>query len=243
MKKFILSCAIFFNGSILIAQDTGTLGMQSEFNHVSKFASKQTGFEGVQTYSSKEVKGSQFFYPTWCKGSVTTNQKTNINNSMYVYLFDKVRQELFIKLKDSALVLQGDKSQIYSFTLTTDKNHLFETMSHFDPSQKNGFFEVLVKSDSGYTLLKQVKTTFLKADPTNMERMKEGENYDEFKDQVKYYISYKDGLPQSINLNEKSIRKAFPSSKTATIQDYFNQHNDDSINEQFVVMLVESLNN
>src|ERR1700722_2618567 len=131
--------------------------MADEFKEVSKFGIRQTGFEGIQTYNSGIVNGSQFFSPSWSAGTVTTTANETFGKG-YSFLFDKVRQELFMKWKDSPVILLADKSQINSFTLHTDKDHCFVASGIYDPSKKGDFFEVLAKSDTGWTLLKQIKT-------------------------------------------------------------------------------------
>jgi len=226
--------------SVLIAQDVASIGMQNEFSDMAKRANQ---WNGMESYSAGIVNGSQFYFRKWSKGTVTNLQKRVIQNSSYAYLYDKVRQELFVKEKDTTSILLADKSQIFSFELiSSDKKYSFESGAHFDPAKKDIFFEVLVKSDSGYTLLKQTKTTFVKADYHDMEKVKSGENYDEFKDEIFYYISLKNGIPQPIELKEKSIKKAFTGSpKFKLVQDFIQQNNG-SINEQFLIDLIHDIN-
>jgi hypothetical protein len=216
------------------AQDIRSVGMQVEFNEL-----PQLGAESLHTFSSGQVKGSQFFFPAWTPGAVTTNDKAEIGQG-YVFLFDKVRQSLFIKPKDSSVVLLGDFNQIYSFKLNTDKTHLFEKATHYDSTKKNIFYEVLFKNNN-YTLLKYVKTKFIKADMSDIMKVKNGDLYDEFKDETNYYLSYQNGLPQKIELKEKSIKKCFPNSKTKQIQAYFQQNEDSHIDEHYLINLLQNI--
>ncbi|MDE3144463.1 MAG: hypothetical protein KGL19_09930 [Bacteroidota bacterium] len=241
MKKIFLGSCCILCVNLVFSQDISAIGMQNEFNAISKFGRVQTNGQGFQSYSSGTVNGSQFYYPNWTAGSVITANKALIKNDMYLFLFDKVRQELFIKLKNSDTVLLADKNQIYSFTLNApDKTPFFESGSHFDSNNKDIFYEVLVKNENAYTLLKFVKTSFVKASPYDMEKIKAGNNYDEFKDEITYYISYKNGLPQKVDLKEKSIKKVF--SNTKQIQDYFQQNGSAHIDEQFLIKLIQSFN-
>ena len=157
-------------------------------------------------------------------------------------MFDKVRQQLFIKQQNSQDILLADKDQISAFEIITDKPHRFEPASRYDPSKKDFFFEVLVKADTGYSLLKYTKTSFVKADMHDMEKVKSGENYDEFKDEVTYYISYQNGIPQKVDLREKSIKKMFADKPALKkVLDYF-QSNDGSVNETTAISLIEFVN-
>ncbi|HEX3023844.1 MAG TPA: hypothetical protein VHP12_01420, partial [Chitinophagaceae bacterium] len=239
MKNLFLSicCLLWLN--LVFAQDVSAVGMQNEFNEISKYGRLQTSAQGFQSYSSGIVNGSQFYYPNWIPGSVITADKELIKNDKYVFLFDKVRQELFIKIKNSDSVLLADKNQIYSFTLyAADKPSVFEPASHFDPNKKGIFYTVLVKNENAYTLLKSVKTTLIKANGYDMEKIKAGNNYDEFKDEITYYISHKNGLPQKVDLKEKSIKKVF--SNTKQIQDHLQQNETDKIDEQFLIRLIQN---
>ena len=216
------------------------LAISDEFKDVSKFGVRQTGFEGIQTYNSGIVNGSQFFSPSWSGGTVTTTRNETFGKG-YSFLFDKVRQELFMKYKDSSVILLADKSQISSFTLHTDKDHSFVASASYDPSKKGDFFEVLAKSDTGWTLLKLIRTKFVKGDERDIEKQRLGEIYDSFEDAVTYYLSYKKGLPHQIPLKEKPLLKVLDRDKTkAGI--YLAAHKQDRIDEAFMRNLVEFIN-
>src|SRR5487761_2008614 len=75
--------------------------MGAEFKEVATNAGRQ--IQGIQTYSSGKVKGCQFFYPTWTSGSITTKNNQVISKN-YTFLYDKVRQDVFIKWKDSSVI-------------------------------------------------------------------------------------------------------------------------------------------
>ena len=233
-KKIII---LFLQSTIIYAQvESAQIG--AEFKEVSANAGRQ--IQGIQTYNSGEVKGSQFFFPSWTSGSVTTINNEVIGKN-YSFLYDKVRQQLFMKWKDSSVLLQAEKDQITGFTLNTDKEYSFASASLYDPLDTSNFFEVLVSNKKGYSLLKLVKATFVKADPTDMLRMREGDVYDKFVDNISYYISYQNGMPKIITFKERSIEKAFPSEKVK-IADYFNKNGNGSHNDNFFTGLVQSLN-
>jgi hypothetical protein len=224
----------------LEAQEIPSIGMRDEFSTIARFGSRQTGFEGIQSYSSGQVNGSQFFYPTWTTGSVITTTNDTIGNR-YLFLFDKVRQELFIKPKTSNEVLQANKSQINSFTLKTERAHLFFPAIKYDIGKPGDFLEVLSLNDAGYTLLKSVKTKFIKADTRDLEKMRMGEVNDEFKDEISYYVSFNHGPLQRTELKGKSIKKALERAPQDKVAEYFKSNNNNTIDEQFLINLIESL--
>src|SRR5581483_3033389 len=180
MRKTLCIVPLFATLSLNGFSQASTIGMGREFSQLSGLGTRQTGFEGIQTYSSHNAKGSQFFNDGWSMGSVTTANKETINSG-YLFIYDKVRQELFLKPKDSDIVVLADKNQIYGFSIFTDKMHNFRQASLYDPNEKGNFLEVLTESEK-YTLLKLTKTTFEKANTNDMEKVRSGNLDDEFVD-------------------------------------------------------------
>ena len=223
-----------------LAQES-TVGLRNEFSQISKYTyGRQSGFEGLQSFSSKQIRGSQFYFPSWSNGSLLVDSN-EVTASDFQFLYDKVRQELFMKQKDSTVVLLADKGRIRGFSLVNNGSHNFEVASNYNPADKTNFYEVLVKSDNGYTLLKLVKTKFVKFDPTDMMKVKAGDTYDEFQDDISYFISYKLKSPQLIKLNDNSIKKVLATEKgkvNSFITDYYNAER----NEDFLIRLITSLN-
>jgi len=242
---FLISCLLL---SVVATQaQTGSVG--ASLSGITVVKGNNTGFQGVQSYNSADnanVKGSQFFDKEFQEGSVTTTNNERLTG-LYKFLFDKVRQELFITSKSDTRpnpeVLLAEKQQIKSFTITTDRDHTFSAARNYDPTNTTDFYEVLQKDDSGYTLLKFVKTTFVKMDYRNMEKVKRGEFYDEFVDKVTYYVSYKSGKPQEISFKKKTMGNAFQADKKAAIDNYIDNHSNDDVNEQYLINLVNSANN
>jgi hypothetical protein len=212
--------------------------MRADFAAAAKYGSRQTGAEGLRTHSSG-VKGSQFYFPSWSKGSLITNSKAELGDK-YLYLFDKVRQELFIQVPDSNAIFLMNKSEIHSFILKTDKPHTFEIASDFDPGRTTDFFEILVRNEK-YTLLKSTKTTFVKFDPHDMMRVKNGDLDDAFVDEYTYYVTLNGGPLQAIPLKAGAIRKVLAAEK-AKVTDYFNTNADEEVDEKFLVGLIGFIN-
>jgi len=239
--KSLASCTFIFIFILNLTALSQVESIQSgaDFKDASKIGRAQSGYESLQSHSSGIVNGSQFFYPTWAKGTITaTNQTVSYN---YLLLLDNVRQELFMKIKDSATILVADKSQLKSFTISTDKIHYFISAPLFDPTKKDGFFEILINGGTGYSLLKMVKSKFVKANEHDMDKIKMGENYDAFEDEVTYYISLNNLIPQKVTLKEKIIKKVLVTQKTKVDQ-FFTQNNENPLDEVFLVNLILAVN-
>lgn len=103
--------------------------MAVDFKSISNLGSMQST-DAFQSYTSSSATGTQFYNTTWMAGTViaTTNQVT----SNYLLLYDKVRQEVFIRPKGTSLIVQADKSQVSSFTLSMDKPHVFVPAAAYD---------------------------------------------------------------------------------------------------------------
>ncbi len=236
MKKIIpvvLLCIL----SLKNYGQVSTFGMGKEFKSITGFGRIQTGFEGLQTYHSGNVNGNQFSTETWSLGSVTTMDKQVISD--YLFLYDKVRQELFLKAKDTDLVVLADKNQITSFTINSDKPHTYYHAELYDQQQAGSFFEQLVQNNK-YTLLKLTKTTFEKANLNDMEKVKQGIFNDAFIDYITYYI-YSNNKAEKVALNQHSINRTLKDSRTKT-DDFFTLHQNDEVNEQLLISLINYVN-
>ena len=160
----------------------------------------------------------------------------------YLFLYDKVRQILFIKPKTSETVLQVSNDKIGGFNLiNNDSTHHFVPASKYNANNQTDFYEVVVKDDAGYTLLKSVKTKYVKFDPSDMVKVKNGDMSDEFDDEVTYYVSYKNGALQVLKLKDNSIKKTLTQDK-GKVNDYIDNNFSTERNEGFLVGLVRSLN-
>ncbi len=246
MMNILCISMMFFCGPLVFGQYNPVTSMNDDFKQIAGLKSRQTGFEGLQTYNSGEVKGSQFFYPGWANGSVTTI-KNEVINKNYQFLFDRVRHELFIIFKldksNPKEVLQAEKNQVKTFTIITDRDHVFVPGSAYHTLHPDEFYEVLEKKETAFTLLKLVKTRFVKFDSRDMLRVKRGEMYDEFIDKTTYYLVYGSEDPKEIEFTRKSIISVIPSSKKELVTDYFNDNEQREQNDDFLIKLVQILNN
>ena len=243
MKKIVYAALGAFFYLPLMAQSDADISQDFKQMSTEEIGKQQSGFENLQSYNSG-TKGTQFFYPGWAQGSVTTNDNKTIDSKDYLYLFDKVRQVLFItgsktQVKTRDNVLTADPDKLKAFTLITDKLHYFIKASVYDSSLKNDFFEVLVESDN-YTLLKLTTASFQKADEHDMLAMKNGDFSDEFVDNITYYIYHNNKL-EKVNLTEYSLRKILKEEKTK-VDNYFNMHQNDEMSEDLLIGLVNYLN-
>ena len=239
MKRLLLLTLTGFIFTAGQAQEKNDLSMSVDFKTIAGLGRMQTT-DAFQSYKTGTVTGTQFYNTTWTEGTVTTTGNETISN--YLLLYDKVRQELFIRPKDSNLIIQADKSQVKAFSLAMDKPHQFVPAAIYDNTIASNFFEVLVPATPGkaYALFKLTKTTFEKADYADMLKVKNGEVTDAFVDNVSYYLLHNGALIK-VQLKEKALRKAF-ADDTKKVDAFFTLHDGENFNEGLLIKLVETLN-
>lgn len=238
MKQLFLLAVTATFALICNAQEKNDLSMAVDFKNISGLGTRMQSTDAFQSYKAGGATGTQFYNTTWVAGSVTTTNNETINN--YLLLYDKVRQELFIRPKDTNLVIQADKSQVKSFNLAMDKPHVFVKGSDCG-LQGTDFLEVLVPATgSNYALYKLTKTTFEKADYNDVLKVRNGEVNDAFVDNVAYYI-YHNGALTKMALKQKAVQKALPGQEAKT-NAFFTAHKSEDFNEQQLINLVTYLN-
>ncbi len=241
MKTAFILPAFIISSASVSAQVTN-VAMGQEFAELAAHQGyASNGFSAYQNYTSGQINGSQFFLPAWSKGEVVTIHKEVYNEDLQ-FLYDKVRQEIFIRKKDSALVLLANKDEIVSFSLKDEegKQYNFVNSKLFTDETPQIFYQVLVYDSTKLSLLKYIKTTLVKADYHDMMKVKEGEVDDAFVDKDIYYIIKPDGVLQPVKLKIKSVKKVF-SELNIPYQKYMNEHYQ-SVNEEYLINMVKELN-
>lgn len=191
----------------------------------------------ISTFSNNKVKGSQYLYDTWTKGSITTIENINYANN-FLFNFDKVNQNLYIKYtQQNDLTILLDRSTIKSFKVG---EHTFIAPPTDEAKLKNTFLEVLV-ADSAVTLYKARLTKFVKYDPTSMFNMRTGNFSDEYVETVTYYVSFKHGALKKVNLSESSISKVFKDMSNKVSQ-FLDMNLNKELDESVLINLVQYLN-
>lgn len=242
MKKAIIFPALIMSAAALNAQ-TSNVAMGQEFAELAAHGGLSgKGFASFQQYTSGEEHGSQFFFPEWTNGEVITTRKEVFNEGMQ-FVYDKVNQELYIRKKDSSLVLQTNKDEIQSFSLKGDDKvqYNFVNSKLFNDEKPQVFYQVLVYDSSRYTLLKYIKTKFVKAPMTEMMNEREGNVYDGYVDKYVYFIVKPDDLIlHPVILTAKNIKKVFGELEIP-YEVYMNVH-PELIDEEYLVKMVSQLN-
>jgi hypothetical protein len=237
-----MKCNIFFPvllfPSIIFCQNSANpVSIHQEF---ATMATTHENSSSLQTFSTNQVDGSQFFLPDWQKGELALDNNEVFNKDIF-FAYDKVRQELFMHLKDSTAILLGDKDRIKSFSLKTDtRQYNFITSARYSDARPLVFYQLLVDDSAKLTLLKYTSASFVHADKTDMMQMKEGNIYDAYVDKYTYYVVKGNVNPQPVALKLKSIKQVL-SEMGINADKYIHEHSG-AVNEDYLIGLVKTLN-
>jgi hypothetical protein len=240
--NFILFILLLSTNTLFSQAGTSTASMAQDFSQLAKEPTRSNHISNsaFQTYSSGDVNGSQFFFPDWRPGEIITTRKEVFNEGLLL-VYDKVRQELFIRKNDATLILLGNKDEIQSFSLKdSNKLYNFINSSLFTDERPEVFYQVLIYDSSKLSLLKYIKTTFVKADLTDMMNQRKGEVYDAYVDKETYYIVQASGLLRPVQLKMKSIKKNL-ADLHINADKYLNDH-PEKIDEDYLYQLISELN-
>lgn len=244
MRKRLVQAAIlpFFSCIGYAQENSNAISLQ---NALSDFSSAQntriyTG-SAIPTFSSKEqTSGSRYLYNDWATGTLVTTGGEQINHHELLYNYDKMGKVLLVTA-DKQIIIEVNAANIQSFTLSKDSQEMvFEKVSQV--SNEN-FLQVLYKDTTKYSLYKQVKTVFEKANYTTDGIYEYGHKYDAFIDNSTYYVT-KAGSKNVIvvaDLRIKTLRAAF-AEESAKFEAYYKEHRNNEINEIFLADLVSFLN-
>lgn len=237
--KRILFLLLPFMSNHLAAQ-VSTIGMQDEFKRMAKLGKNQ-GAEGLQSYSASNVKGRRYLTETWSKGSVTTIND-EVMDKPYLFMFDKINHDLYMKPKSAEDVLLVDKKQVKQFVITTGKEETFVNGSQIKGAEEEKFYTLLAGNSGGYAFYKLINTKFVKANKQDLARIKNGDFDDEYQDAFSYFITSSGQPLQLVKLSVNSLLKALPA-ESKKIKEYIARFDQYEMNEQFTAGLINHLNN
>jgi hypothetical protein len=187
--------------------------------------------------SAYNIKGTRMLFEDWVKGVVVKNTGEVIDGNKYFFNFDKVTNNLIVTL-DKKNIIEVYKEYIQSFKFTEKGiDYSFEKVT---PIHQFRFVQVLVKDSVKYSLYKSINTRFVAANFTTNGLTESGELYDEYVDLHKYYIVYRDAV-RPVDLKFTSIKKALKEN-SSRVKDFYAAHLMDEVDENYLVEIVEYLN-
>ena len=236
MQNIVLILSLLCLSFESLAQEPDRQLIQSE---AKLFTTKANGYETIQT-NSQGVKGSQFYPVVWSPGELQTSDNSRFNFG-YLFMLDKVHQQLFVEETATSNIMNIEKVQIKKLRITAEgRDHIFGIADIYLNLKEGIFCEILVENNNKYSLIKTVTTKYIRADNAGFAKMKEGEFNDEFVDNATYYILRPSLSAKKVTFKEKSIQNAFKEKDTA--DDYLNKNEFIKKDEYFLINIVNYIN-
>lgn len=186
----------------------------------------------------QDTKGSRYLFESWVEGSVTGTDGVEYNSPKFKYNYDKINRKLFM-LMDSATVIELSSGDIAGFSLKTDgRVQVFERLKN---SSDLNFYQPVYKDKKGYNLYKLLTTKFKKADYQSNGIIESGNKYDEYVDQLEYFIVSPKQELLKIAFKKKVIEKALEN-ESSKVDSFFKQHKGEEVDEDFLKKLLQYLN-
>jgi hypothetical protein len=238
--KFVLIAAIIISALSANAQMIqGSPGIQN-FYDVAQSAFSTSAIPNVPSFERKaETVGNQYLFEDWVTGTVVNVDGVSFSDG-YLFNFNKMSQNLYVRLKDTSAAFLVNKHQLKSIYLTDGSHQIL--MERVPAIDSNFFYTTLVKGDK-YSLYSLTKTKFIASNYVTNGMISSGNLYDEFKDEVTYYIVFPDGTSKAVPAKKKSVKALFDTEKDKVDEFYKNGDNaNDPFGEAFLKSLVKYLN-
>ncbi len=186
-----------------------------------------------------ETVGSRFILKNWAEGMVVDTNNSIINNAMYKYNYDKVSKSLVMTLDNRQMTIV-DNQQLNGFALHSDEGIFI--FIKIPMISKHAYLQQLAFSTQKYRLYKLIKTRYEKANYTSNGLIESGKDYNEYIDEFTYFLIFPGGKEfRVVELKRKLLKNIFYQ-EADKVKKYFSDHNDQFINESFLIGLVEFLN-
>ena len=238
MKKIFFLIGLHALTISLNAQNSkDQLSLQGDFESFSSGAGATINTSSIPTFSHTEATvGTRFLFKNWVKGKLVNNAGQTFAEGLFN--FEKIPQVLYVKTNSTNKVYVFQKTELKSLMFTDgDIVYQFEKI----PSLNNSSLYRKLAGGSKYSLYSLMRTSFQKANFTTNGIITTGNPYDEYRDEITYFVVFADGKAKEVSLKKKAIKKFFEADKNK-VDKYFSENDDTTIDEKFLIQLIDSLN-
>lgn len=193
----------------------------------------------IPTFLIKEnTKGNRYLFEKWVKGYVLGTDGAIYKSENALFNYDKTSKQLYLLL-DNNKVMELSSGVIAGFNLTSgDTTYHFERLKN---STDPNFYQPIYKNEKGYSLYKLLTTKFKRADYQSNGIIESGNKYDEYIDEVQYFIVTSKQEVIKVDFKKKNLQKSL-TNDSAKVESFFSEHKNDKMNEDFVKSLLQYLN-
>lgn len=184
------------------------------------------------------TQGSRYLYDSWVHGYVISNADSIVQNTHYLFNYDKINGNLLVN-KDGNTIVQIDANSLKSFILFDKQvnEHAFVKV----PAVNNNHYVEILSDGPKYKIYKDIATKFHKADFSTNGIASTGNNYDEYIDQNFYYVVKDGGQPVKLQLKKKAIKEAF-AADADKLTKFMAASGSGDIDENYLKQLGDNLN-
>ena len=203
---------------------TGHTNMNSAYNSSNATQGGEAKFNGSffpVAKEKEETHGSRFLFADWLGGYVINSKDQEVKNPNFLFKYDKIRGILLLT-NDKRSAMDIDKDEVKSFTLYDQgKQPLqFEKV----PAVDDKHFMQVLSAGSKYKIYKLTTTKFIKSDMETNGLVSSGNPYDEYADEITYYVlTVKGNNVEKLILKKKAIKQAF-SAEGNKVDDFLSKH-------------------
>ena len=202
MKTLTLLMMAVFTGALsLSAQDsTGLTQTRHIANILDNFNGLNSYFIAASIRPLENTVGSPYLYPDWGHLWIDSMENKTVKHSVvYDANLDMEKNMLIIKAGDGkAYTPETQDIQAFHFR----KNDEVSYFVNMDINNDRKYVQQLAVGK--YTLVKDTKVVFSRANFVDKGMTQSGHNYDEFKKEPKYYL-IKNGMPTKVSLKKKTF--------------------------------------
>ena len=186
------------------------------------------------------TRGSRYFFAGFVRGALINSKGLLIKNPGYTYNYDKMSGVLLLKSANQPIML-ASKADIQSFTLYNRERNAF--VFEKVPAIDTGRYAQVLALGLKYKVYKLIRTQFTRSNYRNDGVITEGNKYDEYVDEGKYYVlNVTTNSLQPIKLKLSSLKSAFPADEDKLNQ-FISLHPLDTIGDVYLGSLGEFMNN
>ncbi len=158
-------------------------------------------------HKKDQVQGNQYLFEDFAHGYVINPGGALVYNPDYLYDYDKIKGSLLFTADNKSVAeINADQIKIFVLYSNTDQRYVFKMVPDID---KTHYTQVLA-SGKNYEIYKFTKTHFVKSDYVAAGLTSHGNNYDEFVDDVDYYVlDVTANKLQKLSLKKKSLKEVF----------------------------------
>jgi hypothetical protein len=169
------------------------------------------------------VKGSPFLFEDWLEGALTLNDSAVVRDKMQ-YKFELINNTIWLKLgTGEERILYNKELLALELTAKDGRKYVIKKVKLPDVTEKNHFSIVLFENEQ-YTLVKDMKKIFRKANLEDKGIVTVGNAYDSFEEITKYYLKAGGKTYfEEINLKKSKLMALMPKSHEKMIEKYCDQ--------------------